>query len=485
MSEPTTGIKITALKPEAIQTVQSLSAMMREYVAGGTAQPFLDIIRALPRYVDDAERDFGPDLYERMLRDPILRGSADTIIMRVLEDDLGIVPPMDRPDPKKAQQADIGRYEQGKKVAGFVKAGLDDMAERTMFSIEDILADMLDAVFVGHRLAEQTLQHSMITGTDQLLWQSIKPRPRRNYVFAADAHMNVLGVIALVPGGNQVLPTGMLQVEPNDPRILPLEKFFVMIFGAKNGNPLGTAALRPVYNAWWVKLQTWPQLLRFLCLVAGGSIVGYTPEGAMLPAGYPDKSKTPEDLMRDALEMFQNGSIGVFKAGSKVDLLQSTSEGKAFFDTIDLCNREMVHGVLKQVRATMEAEHGSKADSGSATDILDVLIRWIRAIVARQLRNQVFRRVVSINFGVGIAREFTPRATMAKAVTPDYAKWAVGTAALQTSGFLHWSQKQGMDEEGGLPPADYEAIAAEQAEQQDAQRMGRAQAQRLIDSGVG
>lgn len=186
-----------------------------------------------------------------------------------------------------------------------------------------------------------------------------------------------------------------------------------------------------------------------------------------------------------ALEAFQNGSIGVFKFGSKVDLLQSTNDGKAFFDAIDLCDRQMVHALLKQVRATMESQHGSKADSGSATDILDVLILWIRSILSRGLRTQVFRRVVSINYGVEIAREFTPRSTMARIATPDLAALAPGIAALEQSGYLHWSQKPGIDEMLGLPEADQDAMAQERTETADAQKARNDQMSRLIDPAGG
>ena len=78
--------RVVAKTPEAGVALSGLAQVVREYVAGSTDFPYQQFQRALPRYVDDAERDFGSDLYERMLRDPMVRahgrGSRRTATLR-------------------------------------------------------------------------------------------------------------------------------------------------------------------------------------------------------------------------------------------------------------------------------------------------------------------------------------------------------------------------------------------------------------------
>lgn len=76
---------------------------------------------------------------------------------------------------------------------------------------------------------------------------------------------------------------------------------------------------------------------------------------------------------------------------------------------------------MKQVRALMEAEHGSKADSNTAQDVLDSVVQWIRGHLCDAYFEQVTKSLVEVNFGPAIARRYTPILSMAKVSAPNIA----------------------------------------------------------------
>jgi phage gp29-like protein len=134
-----------------------------------------------------------------------------------------------------------------------------------------------------------------------------------------------------------------------------------------------------------------------------------------------------------------------------VDKIQSEGEGQAFLSAIELYNREITHAVLKQTRATMEAQHGSRADSQTATDILDVVVGWVQGVLARAFRAQVVRRLVLMNFGSTAARELCPQVLFSGSGKPDFAATALAVAQLQSAGYLAASQLAGIDQMLSLP----------------------------------
>ena len=85
--------------------------------------------------------------------------------------------------------------------------------------------------------------------------------------------------------------------------------------------------------------------------------------------------------------------------------------GEVFHNAVDLFNREIVHGILFQTRATTEAQHGSKADSQTGQDIFGLLVDAGRQMLGATLREDAFRHLIALNFGQDVADEFTPLVT--------------------------------------------------------------------------
>lgn len=422
--------RLIAKTPEGANALGGLAKVLREFVSGSADFPYQQFQRALPRYVDDAERDFGTDIYQRMLHDPMVAAAVDTLKMRALAEGVTISPAARTPDAQR--------------IARFVEAAVEDLDA----PIEETLFDMLDALAYGHRLAELVFR---VRHDGDLTLASVKPKPRRNYGFVIDAYQNLTGVAAVVPGKSSFVPIGIVPEPGELPNLFPTSKFFVLTFAGSNRDPRGSSLLRPAYNPWWLKQQTWPQMLKFLVQFAGPSLIGYTPENASFVGDL-----TPEDVMLAALKGFQNGSIVALRGGSKVDKIQSEGEGQAFLNAIELYNREITHAVLKQTRATMEARHGSRADSQTATDILDVVVGWVQGVLARAFRRQVVRPLVLLNFGATAARDLCPRVLFSGSGKPDFAATAAAVAQLQSSGYLADTQCAGIDELLSLPARNEE-----------------------------
>lgn len=419
--------------------INDLSLLLSQVVAGSTDFPYQVMIRTLPRYVDDAERDFGSDLYDRMRHDAAISAAIETLKMRCVESGMEILPAIDKPSPSASDETpkddpDFALAQMCQKFAQEAIDGLDELP------IEDLIYDLLDGLVYGHRLAEVTFKHaaSYETGRIGLVWDVIRPKPRNNYRLLVDQALKFQGILAIEPGRAISLPSGYIGKPEDYKNFLTFPKIALLTFASRNGDPRGTSLIRPAYTAWWMKQQIWPQYLKFLMQFAGPSLIGYTPDMAVSndPA---QPNKSPEEVLKGLLLAFQNGSVVALRGGSKVDLLQS-QDTRCFIEALGLCDTQMTWAILKQTRATMEAENGSRADSETATDVLDVLILWIRGVVARAFRQQVFKPLISLNFGEQVARQFTPRLALAEVARPDLSEVASAIAALQAAEF--WTPSQ-------------------------------------------
>ena len=86
------------LEPVTIPAM-TREALRKELVAGRTATS--DYLRSidkwltrLPPFIDDAERDFGLDIYTRMLNDPAVGSALDAIKIAILGDGISIINPL-------------------------------------------------------------------------------------------------------------------------------------------------------------------------------------------------------------------------------------------------------------------------------------------------------------------------------------------------------------------------------------------------------
>lgn len=423
-----------------------------EYVAGGiggSGQWYSNLITTLPHAIDDVTGEFGDDLFQRMLCDPQIASVVNLFKASILENGLELAPAVDDAD-----------------ADGYALAGTITDAAQRMFSdlhdpdLDAILWNLMDALALGNRVAEQVYRLDGIDGKQALVLEALRVKPREMTSFVVDSFMRLIGLVAYIPGVGAPLMQGYLIDPKATPNLLPREKFAVFSFRPRDNDPRGTSVLRPAFTAWQNKQAIIREHVRYLTQFASPSLVGTTPENATAPlevdaegnyTAPTDAALTPEQAMLANLQAFKNGTAIVIPFGAKVDPLFSQGTGEAFLDAINLWNGEMVKAILSQTLATEEGEHQARAAASVHEDVLDTIIRQAKRSLCKMIGRDVLRPWVRYNWGDDAARTLVPKAALGHAEEPDLpALWA-GAAALKTANYLAPSQYQALDAMVNLP----------------------------------
>jgi hypothetical protein len=438
-------LSIAAAPARAVQIARS--QLQREYVAGGTATAYGQLRKALPPYIDDVSRDFGLDVYERMLVDAQVAACLAILKASIIEEGVTLAPAVDdEADPE---------YKQAREIADEAEAMLDDLDT----PLDDVLWDLLGAIALGNRVAEQvyeTRSATTIENRSALQVRALKVKPIRSVAFVTDAYLNVLGLVGAKPG--QTVPA-VSDLAPSE--IIPREKFCILSWRPKDGDPRGTSVLRPAYDPWWRKRQTIPEYLKYLAQFAGPSLWATVAQDAepTVDPNDPTVVQTAEEALRIALEDWKNGTVLGLPFGTVVNPVMLQGEGKAFLDAIAECNLEITKAILTQQLATEEGEHQARAAAQVHQDVLDTLVRQGRRAVVRMLHRDVLRQWVRVNWG-DVAVKLTPLPSLGVTEQRDLPSMMNAVAALQRAGYLHPSQYQGIDEDLNLPARDLTAAPA-------------------------
>ncbi len=435
------GVRIAVAEP-GVETIANES--FGRWLAG---------VLALTSDIDEAEREYGPDVYKAILKDAIAGASFDTLRQGVLADCLRVRPAVEpeagaEPDPRAARAAEVAAF-------------CDRALKRTRRCDVDWLNEMLLGMAEGSRLGEIVLEHVQ-HGPDagKLQLRAVKPKPRGCWRFVCDAYGNVHAIAGRLPPGQQppdeASAAGVVGGEGQSV-LLPRERFAIFTWDARDGDPRGHSHLRRVYNPWNLKVRTWPDKhahdVRFgsPAVYAVLSETAEDPEPGLKDPATGEEIRTAEQATLLSLRRLRGGAAAVFPFGTEVNILESQRDGKTLNDSVELYNREMVHGVLGQTRSTMEAEHGSKADSKSGTDTRGLLIRLIRALLAAVVRNDVLRYLVAVNFGEADAEEYLPCVGFGDVEHQDRPALMAAVAALAKVGFFTEGQLAALDQMLGLP----------------------------------
>ena len=455
----------------------------REYIAGGGEQfanPML--VRSLPSAFDDITRDFGNDVYEQMMRDPAVASSIETLKTLTLAEPLKSLPCV--------EEADSPNFKQAKDLSDFLQYCFDH-PERPLV---EVLHEMLDALWRGSYIAEVVMRDE-VTGKykGKQTLRKLAPKNPNRFWMVVDRFYNLLGVTRrffFQPDNTNMTYAGNA--------LIPRDHIAVLTFWGIGGDPRGSSILRPAYNAWNVRQQTWDAYLRWLVQWATPSLIGYTPENAAgtvpimdatgtTPMLHPDGSmmtESPEAAMLRALLLFQGGSAISLPGGSKIDKIQSDGTGQAFTEGFDMLRREIVLAILRVTRVTLEAKHGSKADSSDAHDILEIFCDWIKQHLVAMITRDVATPLIVNNFGPD-ALQFMPKISLAGTEKADIAKLGDTIARLFAAGYLHTSQIPGIDAMLNLPERDMEAQLREENDAADQARMQAESMTRLVNPTAG
>jgi hypothetical protein len=489
----------TVTVKEAAQLEPGDPQLVKEYVASGTLGAYFNIVRALPPYIDDLSLELGNDIYERMHRDPVLQGVVNVLKTLVLHEGINIIPSHDAPQkqttaPKKAKKkglfggkskpaedqpeesekpsGDDRKYKKSVEISDFVRQQIDLLN----VGIDTTLEEMMDSIVFGNRVAELV----WIVKQNKYWLDAIKPKHRRTTAFVCDPYNNVLGLIAAIPGAVGPRYTALFidNQNINQLKVIPRDKFFVSTFRMRAGDPRGNSVYRPAYAGWWHKQADLPEYAKYKGRFGGTLLWGTTaPNTSARPMRETDGTikrdgqgrvvnQTPQEEMADTLSKADGSRAFAFPHQATVNQLTPVGEGKVFTTSIDMFNREMTMAVLGVIRATMESQYGSKADSKTSQDLLGSLIAWLKGWLGQAFRRDVLYKIVLYNFGQKIADEFTPRTSLTLTEPKDKANMI---RALSAAGWrICMNQWPEASKLVGLIPPDLDTgyLEVDQAKQQ-------------------
>ena len=478
-----------------------------EYVAGGGFGWWGNAYAALSPYIDDLTATMGSETYEQMLKDTQIAKSMAQIKYSVLADGLQLtvaeVPQPELPELDPPEQADPtvdptdlkGELEPAEPDAEQeaydedteLAQDIQEFCTRNLSNIRPPFAQtlfaLLDAVAVGHKIAEKVWSDPIDDPTDQdfgrTVLKKVKVKPNRTVAFVVDIYQNVIGIEGLMGGtgmtnvvtgalignltGTGSDRTGMLG------NVLPLEKFVVFTNKPRDNDPRGTSDIRPAYIWWWRKQQIALEYMKYMARFASPGIVGtlaanLKPQGNAADGlgnvsfdslGNRITTTSPTQAMGAQLAQFANGTWIVLPNGATVTPFAVSPGGDAvFLAGISQCDEQMEKSIALQTLASSNANTNARAASQTHQDIFDTMITFIKRSLEEVITQDVIYYMVLYNFGLDAARRLCPKFVLSKTEQHNFSEQASAISSLNSSGVLHPSQLPGVDAMLGLPARD-------------------------------
>lgn len=403
--------------------------------------------QALPLGFDDLSGEFGLQVYREMMRDPAIEAALNLLKGLILNTSWKVKAAEAETDTEQAQADEL---------AAFVEAAFSESES----PLELVLDEALDSLAIGAQPCEIIWRYGQWRGRPALMPESIEAKPREDVAIVRDEFDRLVGYAARKPGTTPGLVAAIGVVRRED--ILPKEKFFCVVHKK--------SVLRSAYNAWLLKTRVIPEMYRQLQNFATGRIIGFLPEDAGGADGLVGNEEgeehalqTPEQAMLETLIALTGNSAGVLPHGSDLRIEHGSGTGEAFLKALDWCDRQMVMGIISLYQGLLEAQHSSKASSEAAFSGLVMLNYRRRVRLAEEIKKQIIRPMVRMNFGEDALR-FCPAIAVERDVLAERAYLIDAVSRLFASGFLHESQLAEMDRILGLPPRDVEAVEEEGAD---------------------
>lgn len=397
-----------SVEPRGNAKVRSHANLLTEYVPSGLTgyYPFL---RALPPYIDDISQQFGLQVYQQMLTDPVVYASTRVFTLGIIANDWELVPSLTREEHD---------YDVALRMRDFVQESLDNL--QTPYDI--ILEQHLQAFSFGVNVSEQVYRLE----NDKLYLKDLRDKPLNNTIFVVDSFNDTIGILTQrFPGQNfpagsyipidfsaigQTPPGKEYDISDIIPGFLPRSLFSVLTNEMRYNDERGHSGLRAAYSPWWLKQQVIAEYLAYLSKYGTPSLVGETAPNAqpqvMLDAnlnplldisGNPIM-KTPEQVLSDALTAFQNGSAIAVPSGSKITPIEVGSNGEAFANALNWCDGQIARAVTSQYLATNEGMHQARASSDVHQDILSLGILRRKHWLENQQQREVYKRLLMYNY---------------------------------------------------------------------------------------
>ena len=411
-----------------------------EYMAGGGPGFPLTGQLILSKSIDDLTRDLGHRVYEQMLMDPTVASAFFSLVTGILNGRFQILPRFSASPgevvPKGSQRETDIRESQ--LAADFINR----MIARLPRPIKETSFEMLYSMAYGSKLAEKVFEEGDGQDANRVVLKRLRCKRNDAWQMVITPFGDLVAFRGLIIGG------GLVDMPP--------QKFMCLTWMPQDSDPRGHSILRPAYNGWNLKINTWAKLYTYLDRFGTPFIIGTAAENAPDEQLYNDNGTptgtvgTPTQAMAQMLGRLTGGSYAAVRAGSKVDLYQPTTNGEAFMRAIDLYKHEILEGILMTARASLEAEHGSKTDTDQAEHLVARLIAYGREQLDFMYEKQLFHHLLEINNDKAYADAYTPIASHGEVEKKDIAK--IISAYTQAGWQADPGQYPHMDLTVGFPP---------------------------------
>lgn len=400
----------------------------------------------LAQTADEVVARFGSKVYELMLYDPAVACAFALWKAGIVGDGLQVAPRV-KTDPgeiasKRKQRAEIKLAEEISQALTWSLAALEEPVDQSA-------EEMLDAFCFGNALAELSFDW-VADGPykDMQFHSALVPKPRWSYGYRVDSFNKVTAIRGWTGEGWQDLNR---------------DHFAVLSWKPRYRDPRGRSGLRPAYDPWNFKHQEFPELAEYLHHFAqpGIAVTAGQYQATEFVTG-PNGLQEPRsvlDVIKDALEAYKGRSSLALPYGSSVTLIESQGDGKAYHDAFDRFDMEIFRAIIFSARPLQEAKFGSKGDTESGRDLVEMSFTDGRKPLARMFERDVFKPFVRLNWGTAVANRLCPVANFGgqSSVT---AQLLTAMAAAYNAGFIDEAQLPRLWDKLGLPPVDDEALKA-------------------------
>jgi uncharacterized protein DUF935 len=453
-------VQLTAAEAPALDTAQIDPA--KEYVSGVYHGSYPQWLPA--RRVERLAPEITFETYKIMLNDPEIVSDVRTLTQMALADGIQITPAVSG-HPVDVESSDSARAQE---IAAFVERNFRGLSK----PLEDSLSSLVEgAITYGHKVAEVTWK-AVEKGPDRgkLMLDRIAAKCYDSLDFVLDKFSNLLGFTPRHYSSTFNVESGKFEYARP---ILPREKFCLLSLHEEDEDPRGRSSIRPAFNGWNFKQMTWPEYFRWLENCALPSVVGKTAprqagdvqrnaDGTAKAGGKPTSAA---EAMRDALLNLKNASVAVLPNGAEVDQLEVVGEGAGFERAINVADSQITKAILFQTLATNEAQFGTRAQSQTHMQVLDLLVWWLKGKIAAMIKADLVKQIIIYNFGEA-SLQFAPIVSLGDTERRDWSKDA--TAAASLSPVITESQWLAITNQLGLPaprPGEKPRGAARQANQ--------------------
>lgn len=391
-------------------------------------------LEALPVPTDDLTEELGIDIYKTMMNDPQISASIKTAAYQILSQGMQVIP--------SHPGAEDPLHKKSVEVADFIKRVIDGVGRTEGIfnrsvkqSYMDILEDIIGRRFqYGNSAAEITYtvpERGKLAGMATL--QYLSPRTPDTYQYLVDKHNKVPYLLVWTGGKRPPYGKGGLSsmIQMGWKKV-PSSKFFVTTHATECGDPRGTSALRSVYQAWYMLQNIWPEYHKYLVQFASGVLKGTTAPGATAKPDENGNMVKPLTVMARQLQALHGGSYIALEDGNEVEIMWPNGDGTPFKTAVDLLGNQIVKGILLSTLATNTSNNQTRAASSVHKDISDLPSISVKKSLCEAQREQIWRPLIALNFGVDVADELTPYGSLGR-ITPE--DRAAVVSAWSASGF--------------------------------------------------